>query len=64
MIHPKKVKFNRRLGDGVTVYNSGDNIIQKPIKNPALQSNLDTFFGYSNKVKFIYSNLAKINNGI
>lgn len=64
MIFPRRLRVNRRLGEGVSVYNSGDVLHEHPITNPVLQNILDHLFGYSNKVRYIYSHLAKTNNGI
>ncbi|MCG8568539.1 MAG: serine protein kinase PrkA [Spirochaetes bacterium] len=64
MITPRRMRYNRRLGEGVSVYNPGDDLNEKPVKNPALQNVLDNLFKDSNKVKYIHSNLAKTNNGI
>ncbi len=65
MLYARPSKFNRRLGNGISVYNPGDkspknnvlgdNIIQKKI-NDLLQD--------SNLVKYIFSRYAKTNNGI
>ena len=63
-IYPKRMYFDRRLGDGISVYNPGDNFKSDPIKNPALQQSIDNLFGDSNVVKYIHSDIAKTNNGI
>lgn len=65
MIHARPYRFNRRLGEGITVFNPGD----KPMKlntktNEQLQRKIDSLLGDSNAVKYLYSNFAKTNNGI
>jgi len=64
MISPRRIRYNRRLGEGISVYNPGDLLRKKPIINAALQSSLDSLFGDSNTVNYIHSDLAKTNNGI
>jgi len=65
MVHVRPVAFDRRLGEGVTVYNPGD----KPLKNPALvhdvlQKRLDELLGESHRVTYVHSRYARTNNGI
>lgn len=64
MLYPRRMRFNRRLGEGVSVYNTGDEVENKPIINPALQQSIDALFEDSNKVKYVHSSMAKTNNGI
>ncbi len=64
MITPRLFKFNRRLSEGISVYNTGDIFFDGPLTNPLLQDSLDNLFGHSNKVKYVYSHMAKTNNGI
>ena len=64
MLFVRRFKFNRKLGEGIGVYNSGDIIIKKPLENPFLQEKIDRLFKDSNKVRYIFSRLAKTNNGI
>jgi len=65
MLFVRKNFFNRRLGEGVTVYNSSDppprNCV---VTNEAIQRQLGELFGDSNKVKYVFSKYAKTNNGI
>jgi predicted Ser/Thr protein kinase len=65
MIGARPYRFNRRLGEGVNVFMPGD----KPIKedrfhNEELQRKIDALLGDSNRVKYIFSQYAKTNNGI
>jgi predicted Ser/Thr protein kinase len=64
VIFPRRVRFNRRLGEGISVYNPGDTVQKSPIKNKLLQDELDKLFAESNRVKYVHSRLAKTNNGI
>lgn len=57
--------FNRRLGNGISVFNPGDRRSQKNvITEEEVQRSLNTMFSPAGKVPYIYSNYAKINNGI
>jgi len=64
MLYPRRLRYNRRLGEGLSVYNPGDILKRKPVTNPVLQNSLDNLFGDSNKVNYTHSNMAKTNNGI
>lgn len=65
MIYARPYRFNRRLGEGITVFNPGDKPTKQNIKtNEQLQRKIDTLLGDSNAVKYLYSNFAKTNNGI
>jgi predicted Ser/Thr protein kinase len=65
MIHARPYRFNRRLGEGITVCNPGDKPMkQNVITNEQLQHRIDTLLGDSNAVKYLYSSFAKTNNGI
>jgi predicted Ser/Thr protein kinase len=64
MVKVRLYKFNRRLGEGISVFNPGD----KPTKDLYLtdrqiQKKLDRIFG-ANLVKYVFSPHAKTNNGI
>jgi predicted Ser/Thr protein kinase len=65
MVYARPYRFNRRLGEGISVYNPGD----KPLKqvvlgNDKLQSRIDDLLRDSNQVKYLFSRYAKTNNGI
>ncbi|MDD5284529.1 MAG: serine protein kinase PrkA [Desulfuromonadaceae bacterium] len=65
MIHARPYRFNRRLGEGVTVFNPGDKPMkQNVMTNELLQHKIDILLGDSNAVKYLYSGFAKTNNGI
>ncbi|MBE0597622.1 MAG: serine protein kinase PrkA [Desulfuromonadales bacterium] len=65
LLYARPYLFNRRLGEGVSVFSPGD----KPTKqvvltNEMLQSRLDEMLGDSRLVRFLFSRFAKTNNGI
>jgi len=65
MIHARPYRFNRRLGEGITVFNPGDKPMkQNVMTNEQLQRKIDVLLGDSNAVKYLYSSFAKTNNGI
>jgi predicted Ser/Thr protein kinase len=65
MIHARPYHFNRRLGEGITVFNPGDKPMkQNVMTNEQLQRKIDILLGDSNAVKYLYSSFAKTNNGI
>lgn len=63
MIKARKIQFNRQFGEGVSVFNPGDRIIARPILNQNLQTTINKLFN-TDKLDFIYSSLAKTNNGV
>jgi predicted Ser/Thr protein kinase len=65
MIQVRPYRFNRRLGDGITVFNPGDKQMkQNVLTNELLQKKIDHLLGDSNEVKYLFSNFARTNNGI
>jgi predicted Ser/Thr protein kinase len=65
MIHARPYRFNRRLGEGITVFNPGDKPMkQNMMTNELLQRKINMLLGDSNEVKYLYSSFAKTNNGI
>jgi len=65
MIHARPYRFNRRLGEGITVFNPGDKPMkQNVMTNEQLQRKIDVLLSDSNAVKYLYSSFAKTNNGI
>jgi len=65
MIHARPYRFNRRMGEGITVFNPGDKPMKQNIMtNELLQRKIDILLGDSNAVKYLYSSFAKTNNGI
>ncbi|KKT41034.1 MAG: hypothetical protein UW30_C0013G0003 [Candidatus Giovannonibacteria bacterium GW2011_GWA2_44_13b] len=64
MVRIRPYKFDRGLGEGISIFNPGD----KPEEDSTftdrfIQKRLDQIFG-ANSVKYLYSNLARTNNGI
>jgi len=65
MIFAGRYHFNRRLGEGISVFNPGDKPLREGvISNEMLQHRLDYLLKDSNRVRFLYSNYARTNNGI
>jgi len=65
MIHARPYRFNRRLGEGITVFNPGDRAARQPIlTNPQLQKRISQLLQDSNQVRYIFSRYARTNNGV
>lgn len=65
MIYARPYRFNRRLGEGITVFNPGDRPMrQNVLTNPMLQARINSLLKDSNQARYIYSQYAKTNNGI
>lgn len=65
MLYAEKYYFNRRLGEGISVFNPGDKPLrQNVLTNDMLQHRLDGLLKDSNRVRYIFSNYARTNNGI
>jgi predicted Ser/Thr protein kinase len=65
MIYARPYQFNRRLGEGITVFNPGDRPMrQNVLTNPMLQARINSLLKDSNQARYIYSQYAKTNNGI
>lgn len=65
MVYARPYKFNRRMGQGISVFNPGDRPSkQNPRTNPILQNRINHLFGGSDAVKYYYSRYANTNNGI
>lgn len=63
MIRPRKMNFSRQFGEGLSVFNPGDPIRNKPINNLKIQGILNDLFE-THRINYVYSDLAKTNNGI
>ncbi|MBW2249349.1 MAG: serine protein kinase PrkA [Deltaproteobacteria bacterium] len=64
-IYARPFKFNRRLGEGISVFNPGDKPMRQDImSNAMLQRRINSLLRDSNQVKYIFSQYAKTNNGI
>ncbi|OQY12829.1 MAG: serine protein kinase [Desulfobacteraceae bacterium 4572_19] len=65
MIYVRPYVFNRRIGEGISVFNPGDHPIKNSVlTNSIIQKRIDSIFKDSNQVRYIYSMYAKTNNGI
>ncbi len=65
MIYVRPYPFNRRLGEGISVFNPGDKSTRQIVlQNPLLQKRINKLLRDSNQVKYIFSRFAKTNNGI
>jgi predicted Ser/Thr protein kinase len=65
MLYAGEYQFNRRLGQGISVFNPGDKPLRQSVMtNDMLQHRLDSLLKDSNRVRYMFSNYARTNNGI
>ena len=65
LLYARPYKFNRRLGEGISVFNPGDRPLRQYVMtNAILQRQINSILKDSNQVKYIFSQYAKTNNGI
>jgi predicted Ser/Thr protein kinase len=65
MVYARPYRFNRRLGDGITVFNPGDPPTKHAVlRNPAVQARLNALLKTPAEVQYVYSRYAKTNNGV
>ncbi|MBN2646115.1 MAG: serine protein kinase PrkA [Desulfuromonadaceae bacterium] len=65
MLYARHYRFNRRLGEGISVYNPGDRVLkQNVLGNDMLQRRINGLLRDSNQVQYVFSNFAKTNNGV
>ncbi|MBN2010718.1 serine protein kinase PrkA [candidate division KSB1 bacterium] len=65
LLYARPYQFNRRLGEGISVFNPGDAPMkQRVFENQILQRRINSLFKDSNQVNYIFSKFAKTNNGI
>jgi predicted Ser/Thr protein kinase len=65
LIHARPYHFNRRLGEGITVFNPGDPPPERlVVRNRDLQRRLNALLGNTEEVQYLYSRYAKTNNGV
>lgn len=65
MLYARPYYVNRRIGNGISVYNPGDQPAKHNlISNQMLQSRINSLFQDSNLIQYTYSHFARINNGV
>lgn len=65
MVGAGPYRYNRRLGEGINVFMPGDKPLRENrFQNEELQRKIDALLGDSNRVKYLFSQYAKTNNGI
>jgi predicted Ser/Thr protein kinase len=65
MVYARPYAFNRRLGEGISVFNPGDRTSRNPVQsNPELQRRIAMLLGDSDQVRYIFSRYARTNNGV
>lgn len=65
MLYARPYAFNRRLGEGISVFNPGDRPLRQAVmSNPMLQRSINAVLNDSNLVKYIFSEYAKTNDGV
>ncbi len=65
MLYARPFRFNRRLGQGVSVFNPGDRPTrQNVMTNPPLQNQIDALFKNRIRIPYLFSKFAMTNNGI
>ncbi|MFH1102810.1 MAG: serine protein kinase PrkA [Pseudomonadota bacterium] len=65
MVYARPYRFNRRIGEGISVFNPGDQPLrQNVLSNPMLQRRVNALFKDSHQFQYCFSRYAKTNNGI
>ncbi len=65
MIYARPYRFNRRQGEGITVFNPGDAAPKQTVlRSPAIQGRLNALLKEPSEVQHLYSRYAKTNNGV
>lgn len=65
MIWARHYQLNRRLGEGISVFSPGDQpLSNNVIRNSAIQARLNALLKDSSGIHYLYSRLAKTNNGV
>jgi len=65
LIHARPYRFNRRLGEGITVFNPGDPPSKETVlSNPEVEKRIHRLFHGTCCVRFIHSPYARTHNGI
>lgn len=61
-LYAKPWSFDRQYGDGISIFNPNDMLIDKPLQNEILKKNLENYF--DKQFQVIYSAWANTNNGV
>ncbi len=65
MLFARPYRFNRRLGQGISVFNPGDELTKRNVfSNAILQNRVNSLLADSNQFEYYYSRYAKTNNGV
>jgi predicted Ser/Thr protein kinase len=64
MLYARRMWFDRRKGEGISVYSPGDKPLKNAIGNRQIQEDINELLRDSNAVKYVHSELAKTNHGI
>lgn len=64
-VNARPYMFNRRLGEGISVFNPGDKPVKRTVlQHEAIQKKLDSLFPDSRPIRYLHSHYARTNNGI
>jgi len=63
MVNAKRTEFNRQFGKGVSIFNAGDEIYNRPITNDVIQKWIHELLK-NDEINYVYSYLANTNNGV
>ncbi len=63
MLNAKIFTYSRKFGQGVSIYNPGDDMCQNIQSNQNIQNNIHQIFN-NDKIRYIFSPMAYTNNGV
>ncbi len=63
MLNAKIFTYSRKFGQGVSVFNPGDEICRNKIENQNIQNTIQQIFN-NDSIKYIFSPMAYTNNGV
>ena len=65
MLAARPYRFNRRLGEGISIFSPGDKPLRQQIlNNPEIQRQLNGIVRNRRRIDYLYSRYAKTNNGV
>ncbi len=65
MLGARPYRFNRRLGEGISIFSPGDKPLRRQIlNNPEIQRQLNKIVLNRSRIEYLYSRYAKTNNGV